>query len=120
MNTDEMLDAAAQIDGMEATGETLEQAPAQVEQAPAQEKAAPTFDAQQEFQRLREEFNRSNSELGQLRKMRSEFEALKKTQTTQTNSVPKSWQELDEATQKTTAEMVKHIVDQQYADRFGK
>ncbi len=119
MNAQEMQDAAAVLDGQtQPTGETLEQAPAQDTQAPVQEKTTPSFDAQQEVQRLREEFNRANSELGQLRKMRSEFEGYKKTQNQPT--VPKSWQELDEPTRKATAEMVEHIFREKYGDRFDK
>jgi len=120
LNATEMQDAAVQLDNAEATGESLEQAPAQAQQAPAQEKTAPTFDAQQEFQRMREEFNKVNSEVGQLRKIRSEFEKMQKEKATQTNTAPKSWQDLDEATRKATEEMVMHIVEQRMADKFGK
>ncbi len=121
MNAQEMQDAAATLDGQDATGEVAEQEVAQgQEQAPVQQQAAPTFDAQKEYQQLLERFNQTNSEVGKFRKMQSEFDAMKKAQATQTQTAPKSWQDLDEATRAATMDMVMHIVNEKMGDRFGK
>lgn len=122
MNTQEMQDAATQLDAADqgANLEPVEQGAAQEKQPAAQQAQEPTFDAvkfqeeyRQEMNRIKADLNRANSELGQFRKQQSESaKAAPQTQ------VPKSWQDLDEQTRKATQEMVMHIVREQMGDKF--
>lgn len=57
------------------------------------------------------------SELGQYRKMRSEFSKLQSQP--QGPTVPKSWQELPPDQQAATRELIKHVWEEMYGDKWG-
>ncbi len=123
----EMLDAVNQIDGPDAGQDGANQVEQEVSQDPTP-KTEPTSIDPAEFRKIVEElngfktnFNRVNSELGNFRKTQADFEKFRQTNSN-TNTTPKSWSELDEATRKQSVEMMRHIIENElgYKERFEK
>lgn len=69
---------------------------------------------------LKQSLNPIQSELGQLRKVRSEFSKLQ--QNNNQVQAPKSWGELDPQTQQSTKELFQHLLEKEfgYAERFQR
>lgn len=69
---------------------------------------------------LKQSLNPIQSELGQLRKVRSEFSKLQQNNN-QVQS-PKSWEELDPQTRQSTKELIQHLLEKElgYSERFQK
>jgi hypothetical protein len=88
------------------------EAPAPKEQVVA---PAPSYVDEQKLQAM---LNPLLSELGGLRKMRSDFDSFRKQTSQPQNQPPKSWEQLDEPTQKATRELIKHLVDDLYKEKF--
>jgi hypothetical protein len=78
--------------------------------------AATTDPYGERFSKLEQALNRISSELGGTRKLQSEFDKFRQAQTQQTQTAPKSWDELDEPSKKTTQE----ILDHWFRENYGK
>lgn len=78
---------------------------------------APVLDKATLESMMREMLNPINSELGQLRKLRSEFDRTKN----QTNNTPQSWASLNEEQRKQTQELIEHVIaNSKYGEQLGK
>lgn len=69
-------------------------------------------------QEFKQNFNRVFSELGGVRNLRSEFDKLTQAQKQQIQQAPKSWAELDEQSQKVTREILRHVLQEEFGDKF--
>ena len=90
---------------------------AEVKAAPV---AAPEPLTQDSIRKMFEEMiNPLKSELGQTRKLRSDFDQFRQSAPKQEYTPPKSWAELDPASQKATAELIEHVFNQKYGQDFN-
>jgi len=84
-----------------------------------QQQQEPAFNPA-EFKAFMDEFkqfrNQTSSQLGNFSKKQSELDKFLATQSAR--PTPQSWDKLDEATRKATEELVSHIVESRYGDKF--
>jgi hypothetical protein len=103
-----------QTEQTEGQEEQPEAAPAKQAEPSLEDRIAKLLD--ERLNPVQQRFSKYDSELGQLRKLRSQFDRLNKQDSQPTP--PASWTQLPGEQQQATKELVKHLVQELYGDKF--